>query len=163
MMHDRVIIIMGSNRDEEFTKPIRSTLKKLEVSYELRVSSAHKTPNKLMKMLEEYETSRDRMVFITVAGRSNALSGLVDANTRYPVIACPPQSEKFGGADIYSSLRMPSGVSPLVILEPENAALAAAKILALSNPKIGEKVLRYQQDAKSKIALDDEKFKEIED
>lgn len=162
-MRDIVIIIMGSGGDEEFTKPIRATLKKLGLPYKLRAASAHKTPRKLLEILEEYESSEDRIVYITVAGRSNALSGFVDANTRYPVIACPPQSEKFGGADIYSSLRMPSGVSPLVVLEPENAALATAKILALSNPRLREKVLSYQQDFRSKTELDDVKLRKTED
>jgi 5-(carboxyamino)imidazole ribonucleotide mutase len=156
---DRVIIIMGSSRDEESTAIIQSTLKKLGIQFELRISSAHKTPQKLLEMIGKYDSSKDRIVYITVAGRSNALSGFVDANTRYPVIACPPQSEKFSGADIYSSLRMPSGVSPLVILEQENAALAAAKILALSNLELNEKVRVYQQDAKSRIESDDEKFR----
>ncbi|MFH0896715.1 MAG: AIR carboxylase family protein [Candidatus Bathyarchaeota archaeon] len=158
-----MIIIMGSSGDEEFTKPICITLKKLGLPYELRVSSAHKTPYGLLKMLEEYESSMDRIVYITVAGRSNALSGFVDANTKYPVIACPPQSEKFGGADIYSSLRMPSGVSPLVVLEPENAAFAAAKILALANSELCETVLDYQQDVKNKTVLDDEKVRKTKD
>jgi phosphoribosylaminoimidazole carboxylase PurE protein len=112
-------------------------------------------------MLEKYQSERDRMVFITVAGRSNALSGFVDSNTRYPVIACPPQSDKFGGADIYSSLRMPSGVSPLVILEPESAALAAAKILALSDPKVCERVLSYQKGVRDKVEQDDEKLRKV--
>ena len=159
MIQDRVIIIMGSSSDEEFTRPIRSTLKKLGIPYELRVFSAHKTPYKLLGLLEKYESAGDRLVVITVAGRSNALSGFVDANTPYPVIACPPQSEKFTLVDVYSSLRMPSSVSPMVVLEPENAALAAAKILALSNPEINKKVLSYQTDAKNKISLDDEKLR----
>ena len=163
MMLDRVVIIMGSARDEEFIRPTCLALEKFGLPYELRVSSAHKTPQKLLEMLNEYESSGDRIVYITVAGRSNALSGLVDANTRYPVLASPPQSEKFGGVDIYSSLRMPSGVSPLVVLEPENAALAAAKILALSNPKILEKVLSYQQSLKGKIELDDEKARKTQE
>ena len=158
-----MIIIMGSGGDEEFTKPIRAMLKKLVLPYELRIASAHKTPRKLLQILEEYESSDDRIVYITVAGRSNALSGFVDANTRHPVIACPPSSEKFTLVDIYSSLRMPSGVSPMVVLEPENAALAAAKILALSNQGINQKVLDYQQDSKNKIASDDEKFKKAGD
>ena len=163
MIQDRVIIIMGSSSDEEFTKPTRSTLKKLGIPYDLRVSSAHKTPHKLLEILQQYEATEDHIVFITVAGRSNALSGFVDANTRYPVIACPPPSEKFKVVDIYSSLRMPSGISPMVVLEPENAALAAAKILALSNAEINQKVSSYQQDAKSKIALDDEKLRKTGD
>ena len=142
--------------------PLRSTLKKLGVAYELRVASAHKTPQKLLRMLEEYERSGDNIVYISVAGRSNALSGFVDANTRYPVIACPPQSDKFGGADIYSSLRMPSGVSPLVVLEPEGAALAAAKIFALSSSEACERVLSYQRGVKDKVELDDKKLREAE-
>ena len=163
IVEDRVVIVMGSRSDEEFTRPIRSTLKKLGVPYELRISSAHKTPYELLEMLNEYESTGDRIVYITVAGKSNALSGLIDANTQYPVIACPIQSEKFGGADIYSSLRTPSGVAPLVVLEPENAALAATKILALSNTAVREKVLNSQQEYKHKIKLDDEELKKTND
>lgn len=161
MAQDKVVVIMGSGRDEEFTRNIRSTLKELGIPYELRVASAHKTPHELLEIIEGYEVSKDRIVYITVAGRSNALSGVVDANSLYPVIACPPQSDKFGGADIFSSLRTPSGVAPVVILEPENAALAAAKILALSNSAIREKVLSYQQNAKDKVKLDDEKVRDL--
>ncbi|UCH03246.1 MAG: AIR carboxylase family protein [Candidatus Bathyarchaeota archaeon] len=149
---------MGSRRDNAFIKPLCSALKKLKLPFETRISSAHKTPHRLLQMLQNYENSGIGIVYITVAGRSNALSGFVDANTRYPVIACPPYSEKFSGMDIYSSLRMPSGVSPLVIINPENAALAAAKILALRNSEIYERILNHQQDMKSKIELDDDEY-----
>lgn len=159
MTQDKVVVIMGSSKDQTFTKPILLTLKKLGLPYELRISSAHKTPHQLLEMLDEYDLLEDRIVYITVAGRSNALSGIVDANTCYPVIACPPKSELYGGADIFSSLRSPSGVSPLVVLEPENAALAAAKILALSNSKIRKKVSSYQQEIKKKIEIDDSELR----
>jgi 5-(carboxyamino)imidazole ribonucleotide mutase len=159
MVQDKVVIIMGSGKDEEFTRHICSTLGKLGINYELRVSSAHKTPDKLLEMLKNYASSQDRIVFITVAGRSNALSGFVDANTLYPVIACPPPSDKFASEDLFSSLRMPSGVSPLVVLEPENAALAAAKILAIANHEISRKVLEYQQEAKNRVENDDKKLR----
>lgn len=92
-------------------------------------------------------------MFITIAGMSNALSGFTDAQTHCPVIACPPYSDKFGGADVYSSLRMPSGVAPLTILSPENAALAAAKIIGLSNPDIQKKIAEYQE--KKRIELEE--------
>jgi 5-(carboxyamino)imidazole ribonucleotide mutase len=95
----------------------------------------------------------DLFVFITIAGMSNALSGFTDAQTHCPVIACPPYSDKFAGADLYSSIRMPSGVAPLTILSPENAALAAAKILGLSNPDIQKHIIDFQ----------DKKRKELED
>ena len=162
MVQNRAVIIIGSSGDEEFARPIRSTLKKLGLPCELRVASAHKTPSRLLEILEEYEHSGDRIVYITVAGRSNALSGFVDSNTRYPVIACPPQSDKFGYVDIFSSLRMPTGVSPLVILEPESAALAAAKILALSDADVCERVLSYQKGVRDKVDQDDEKLRKSE-
>jgi 5-(carboxyamino)imidazole ribonucleotide mutase len=163
MAKGKVIIIMGSSSDEEFIGPICSALKKFGVTYEKRVCSAHKTPQKLLGLLEDYESTGDTIVYITVAGKSNALSGIVDGNTQFPVITCPLQSEKFGGADIYSSLRMPSGVASMVVLEPDNAALAAAKILALSNIEVRKKILSIQQEYKRKIELDDEKLRKTKD
>jgi 5-(carboxyamino)imidazole ribonucleotide mutase len=106
-----------------------------------------------MKIMKEYE--KDAVVFITVAGRSNALSGFVDANTARPVIACPPYSDKFGGADLFSSLRMPSGVCPMFVLEPEQAALAAIKILSLSDQKILRKIEDFQEKKKEELEKDD--------
>jgi 5-(carboxyamino)imidazole ribonucleotide mutase len=155
----KVIIIFGSRADADFAEPLRRTLKELGVPFEQRVASAHKAPEKVLGILKEYE-SGDELVYITIAGRSNALSGLVDANTKYPVIACPPYSEKFGGANIYSSLLMPSGVAPLVVLEPEAAALAAAKILALTDGKISKKISAYQMRMKEKLEEDDRTLKQ---
>ncbi len=142
-----VVIIMGSKADVEFSRKIAKVLDEFEISYTMRVASAHKTPEKVLKILKEYKDA----LFITVAGRSNALSGFVDANTTNPVIACPPYSDKFSGLDVLSSLRMPSGVAPMVVLEPENAALAAAKILALKNEKLRKKVEEYQKKKKEEV------------
>jgi 5-(carboxyamino)imidazole ribonucleotide mutase len=159
MQKQQVVIIMGSKRDLTFAAPIGHALERFGVDYEYRIASAHKTPRDLLNLLEEYEKSGNRIVYITIAGMSNALSGVVDANTRHPVIACPPYSEKFGGADIYSSLRTPSGVAPLVVLNPENAALAAVKILGLENPMLSEKVGRFQLEKKREVQTADEKVK----
>jgi len=159
MRNQRVIIIIGSRHDLGFAAPIGRVLERFGVDYEYRVASAHKTPRELMNLLGEYEQSRESVVYITVAGMSNALSGLVDANTKHPVIACPPYSEKFGGADIYSSLRTPSGVAPLVVLNPENAALAAIKILGLENPTLSEKVYRFQLEKKKEVNTADKEVK----
>ncbi|UCH38320.1 MAG: AIR carboxylase family protein, partial [Candidatus Bathyarchaeota archaeon] len=79
---------MGSSKDEEFTRKIGATLTELGIPYNLRVASAHKTPHRLLEIVDENERSENKFVYITVAGRSNALSGFVDANTRFPVIAC---------------------------------------------------------------------------
>ncbi len=152
MHKQKVVIIMGSRRDLSFAAPIGQVLEHFGVDYDYRIASAHKTPRDLLNLLEEYEKPENSIVYVTVAGMSNALSGLVDANTRHPVIACPPYSEKFGGADIYSSLRTPSGVAPLVVLNPENAALAAVKMLGLENPALSEKVYQFQLKKKREVS-----------
>ncbi len=154
-MSRKVVIVFGSRADVDFAEPLRRTLKEFGIDFDQRIASAHKTPEKVLKILGEYEKGGDKLVYITIAGRSNALSGLVDANTKYPVVACPPYSEKFAGIDIYSSLRMPSGVAPLVILEPEAAALAAAKILALGDEELSKKIAEYRSHIKEKVETDD--------
>jgi len=158
-MKGKVVVIMGSERDMEFCREIGKFLKTLGLSFLFRVGSAHKTPEKVLKTLKEYE--EERIVYITVAGRSNALSAFVDANTTKPVIACPPYSEKFSGADVYSSLRVPSGVASLVTLEPEGAAIAAAKILAVEDQQLEKRVKAYQLAKKREVEEADEKFRKL--
>jgi 5-(carboxyamino)imidazole ribonucleotide mutase len=154
----KVVIIMGSKSDEKWSRKIVEALDGFGIESVLRIASAHKVPLKCYELIKDYE--KENVVFITIAGRSNALSGFTDAQTFCPVIACPPYSDKFSGADIYSSLRMPSAVAPMVVLEPENAALAAAKILGLTDEQIQEKVKEYQNAAKTALEKDD---KEVQD
>ena len=94
-----------------------------------------------------------------MAGRSNALSGFVDGAVSAPVIACPPPSEALGGADVFSSLRMPSGIAPGVVLDPGNAALLAAKILGLGDAGVRAKVVAQQQAQMNRILADDQELK----
>jgi 5-(carboxyamino)imidazole ribonucleotide mutase len=155
----RVVILMGSEGDLDFCREIAKHLKALAIDYEFRVASTHKTPMKVLEILRGYE--KENVVYVTVAGRSNALSGFVDANTTKPVIACPPYSEKFGGADIYSSLRVPSGVGSVVTIEPEGAAIAAAKIFALEDEDLAERLRNYQQLKKREIERADESVKKL--
>lgn len=140
----KVVIIMGSEGDLEHCQKIGGVLEKFGVTFVFRVASAHKTPEKVLAIIREYE---EDAIFITVAGRSNALSGFVDANTKRPVIAAPLYNE----IDIFSSLRMPSGVAPLVVIDPEGAALAAVKILALSDRALEEKLKAYQREKREEI------------
>jgi 5-(carboxyamino)imidazole ribonucleotide mutase len=153
-----VPILMGSKGDLEHAQAIAEALGKLGVGCELRIGSAHKTPARVLDMLRAYEADPRPKVYITIAGRSNALSGFVDGNVTAPVIACPPYSEKFGGADVYSTLRMPSGVAPATVIEPEAAALLAAKILALQEPSLRARVAAYQDSMRAKLAKDDEEL-----
>jgi len=158
-MKNKVVILMGSERDLEFCREIAKHLKALALNYEFRVGSAHKTPEKVLEILKEYE--KDRVVYVTVAGRSNALSAFVDANTAKPVIACPSYSEKFGGADIYSSLRVPSGVGSVVTIEPEGAAIAAAKIFAVEDQELAKRVKEYQQAKKREVGRADDSVRKL--
>ena len=103
-MTGTAIIIMGSERDLDFCRQIAKYLKELSIEYEFRVASAHKTPLQVLEILKEFDDKE--VVYITVAGRSNALSAFVDSSTIKPVIACPPYSDKYSGADIFSSLRV---------------------------------------------------------
>ncbi len=148
-MTAKVVVIMGSEKDLEFSREIAKYLKILGVEYNFRVASAHKTPEQVLAILKEFE--KEKVVYITVAGRSNALSAFVDANTLKPVIACPPYSEKYSGGDIYSSLRVPSGIGSTVTIEPEGAAIAAAKILALEDKKLKNQVLEHQLTKKKAL------------
>lgn len=148
---NKVVIIMGSKADLDWAQQISKVLKSLGIEVISRIASAHKVPLKCYDLIKQYE--KENVVFITIAGMSNALSGFTDAQTFCPVIACPPYSDKFAGNDIYSSLRMPSGVAPLTVLSPENAALAAAKIIGLVNPEIQVKISSYQ--ANKRIDLED--------
>jgi phosphoribosylaminoimidazole carboxylase PurE protein len=146
-----VVIIMGSPSDVEFGAKITRALDDLEIPWETRIASAHKVPRYILDMLETYESAPQAKVYITVAGRSNALSGLVDAQVSGPVIACPPYSDKFAGHDVYSSLRMPSGVAPATVLEPQNAALLAAKILGLQDTDTRTRVKEAQKRQRQRL------------
>ena len=158
-MDGKAVIIMGSERDLDFSREIAKYLKLLGVNYEFRVASAHKTPEKVLEIIKEFENQK--VVFVTVAGRSNALSAFIDGNTTKPVIACPPYSEKFGGADIYSSLRVPSGIGSVVTIEPEGAAIAIAKILGLEDADLLANVKDYQEDKRKELEKANESVKKL--
>ncbi len=145
MAKEKIVIIIGSGSDEEFAEPICTTLEKYEIPYERRVISAHRRTRALLDELERYEASGDNLIYITVAGLSDSLSGIIAGNTTHPVIACPPYSEKFGGIDVYSSFRTPKGIPTLFVPDPENAALAAIRILSLANNRYREKLLQHRK------------------
>lgn len=153
---NKVVIIIGSKSDFIFCEKIVHFLKKFDISFSIRIGSAHKVPLKVLDIIKE---EGDNCVYITIAGKSNALSAFVDWHTTAPVIACPPYNEKFSGADIFSSLSMPSYVAPMLVLEPENAALAAIKILSLQNEELRNKILEMKNEKMKKLEEEDLKLK----
>ncbi len=151
----QVVILLGSKSDMEHRAAIARGLDRFEVTHETRIASAHRVTRYLLDLLDSYERDGRPHVYVTVAGRSNALSGVVDANSRHPVIACPPYGERFGGMDLLSSVRMPGGVAPMLVLEPESAALAAAKILAVGDPSLAQRITAWQLGSREQAMVDD--------
>lgn len=147
---------MGSKSDKAHCQKIAEAAKGFGLEVVLRVGSAHKTPQHTLDILRQYEADPRPKVYITAAGRSNALSGFTDGAVAAPVIACPPPSESFAGADIFSSLRMPSGIAPAVVLDPAGAALLAAKILGLADPMVRARVIESQKKQADTVVADDE-------
>ena len=128
----KAIIIMGSESDKDFVQKITSKLSELKVDFEEHVASAHKNPKAVLEIIEKNNESDDKLCYITVAGRSNALSGFTAANTKHPVIACPPLKDKMDYlVNIHSTLQMPSKVPVMTVIDPGNAALAVSRILNL--------------------------------
>lgn len=154
-----VPIIMGSESDMNLGSKIKKSLENnFNIQSDIRICSAHKACLNLLKILDEYESNTNVKVYITIAGKSNALSALVDGNSTKPVIACPPLKDT-SMYDIYSSISMPSGISPLTVLGAENAAISAAKIIGLSNETVKNTISEYKNNMKNKLNIQDVKCK----
>ena len=129
-LNKEVVILYGSQKDEDFVRKICDNLKLYNINFKKYEASAHKKPEVLLKILQKYKDKK--LVWITIAGRSNALSGVVAAQTQQPCIACPPFQDKVDMlTNVHSSLQMPSFVPVMTVLDPYNAVLAANRILEL--------------------------------
>ncbi|XP_043762616.1 multifunctional protein ADE2 isoform X1 [Cervus elaphus] len=129
----RVIVLMGSTSDLNHCEKIRKACGDFGIPCELRVTSAHKGPDETLRIKAEYEGDGIPTVFVAVAGRSNGLGPVLSGNTAYPVISCPPLTPDWGAQDVWSSLRLPSGLGCPTILSPEGSAQFAAQIFGLNN------------------------------
>jgi 5-(carboxyamino)imidazole ribonucleotide mutase len=141
-------IIMGSQSDWPTLKNAASILDKLEVPYEARVVSAHRTPARLIKYAASAK-ERGLQVIIAGAGGAAHLPGMTASMTPLPVLGVPVQTKALGGQDsLYSIVQMPAGipVGTLAIGEmgATNAGLLAAQILALNDPQLSERVDAYR-------------------
>ena len=127
----KAVIIMGSTSDEPHAKKITDKLDNYGITWEQHAASAHKEPLKVLEILDTNKDGDD-IVYITIAGRSNALSGFVAANSEFPTLGCPPFSDKADMlVNIHSTLQMPSNTPVLTILDPGNCALAVKRILGV--------------------------------
>lgn len=149
-----VPIIIGSDKDLSHARKISQKLATLGAVGEIRISSAHKATRITLDIVRNYLQNDRVYTLITCAGKSNALSAVVDSKSYKPVIACPPLKHE-SMYDLYSSTSMPSDVAPMVVLKPENAALAAAKICALHYPLVAENIRNLLQSNTQKLYLAD--------
>ena len=129
----KAIIIMGSTSDQSHADKITTVLDDLGVRHEVHAASAHKNPERVLKIIRAVK-KEDLAVFVTIAGRSNALSGFVAANCNKPTIGCPPFEDKVDmSINIHSTLQMPSKTPVLTVLDPGNCAIAVHRILNLGS------------------------------
>jgi 5-(carboxyamino)imidazole ribonucleotide mutase len=150
-----LVVLMGSPADKEHVRAIVTAAERFGLAVEVRVGSAHRTPEHVLTVLRGYEADPRPKVYITVAGRSNALSGFADPQVSAPVIACPPPGDV---VDLWSSLRMPPGVACAVVLEPVNAALFAAKVLAPHDPNVAAAVAAEQERQRERVISADQEL-----
>uniref|UniRef100_A0A4X2KQC2 Bifunctional phosphoribosylaminoimidazole carboxylase/phosphoribosylaminoimidazole succinocarboxamide synthetase n=2 Tax=Vombatus ursinus TaxID=29139 RepID=A0A4X2KQC2_VOMUR len=136
----RVVVLMGSTSDLGHCEKIKKACGNYGIPCELRVTSAHKGPDETLKIKAEYEGDGVPTVFVAVAGRSNGLGPVMSGNTAYPVVNCPPLTPDWGAQDVWSSLRMPSGLGCSTILSPEGAAQFVAQIFGLNNHLVWAKL-----------------------
>lgn len=148
-----VAIMLGSESDLEQVEPARATLKEFQVPFELKILSAHRTPDHALRYAAEAE-SRGIEVIIAAAGGAAHLPGVVAAKTLLPVIGLPIKSKALNGLDsLLSIVQMPAGipVAAVAIDGSVNAALLAVAILSGKRPEYRAKLLRYRKSLADKV------------
>ena len=146
-----VVLLLGSASDRPVAAKAEQVLKQLGIDYATHVASAHRTPGRVVDLVE----NSGAQVFIAIAGLSAALPGVVAAHTRKPVIGVPCTSDSSPGNldSLLSVVQMPPGVpvAAVGLGRGENAALLAARILALSNDAVASALEDYQAELERKV------------
>ena len=151
----QVAVLMGSKSDLEVMRPAAQTLAKLAIPYEVRVISAHRTPDRLREYVREIE-GRGIDVIIAGAGGAAHLAGVVAAHTLVPVLGVPIDSSALHGLDaLLATVQMPGGipVGTLAIGKAgaTNAALLAAAFLARHDPGLRERLAQHRKEQASAV------------
>ncbi len=145
----RTVLLLGSESDRPHAAKIIEELDRFGVPHETFVVSAHKVPERVIEIIDRCNSYSGPLVYVTVAGRSNGLSGVTAGSAVHPVIACPPFSDKSDYLiNIHSSLQMPKDTPVMTVVDPVNAALAAARMLALAREDVRLKIRRRIDDVK---------------
>ena len=152
-MDAKVGIIMGSQSDWPTMRDAAAILDELEVPYEAKIVSAHRTPDRLWDY-GKTAAGRGLQVIIAGAGGAAHLPGMMASKTRLPVIGVPVQTKSLSGVDsLYSIVQMPKGypVATMAIGGAANAGLMAAAILALSDPALAVRLDAWREALSASI------------
>ncbi len=154
---------MGSDSDLPRLEPAITLLQRLEIACEVRVLSAHRTPKELAAFITQSE--KDVGVFLCAAGGAAHLAGVVAAHTLRPVIGIPMDNPPLGGLDaLLSTAQMPGGVPVATVGVggggPTNAALLAARILALSDPALAARLAAHRSEQTERVLAQDQRLRE---
>ena len=152
--------MMGSDSDYTRLEPCVATLKKLGIACEARVLSAHRTPKQVVEFVEG-AAARGVKVLLCAAGGAAHLAGVVSAHSDLPVIGIPMDNPPVGGLDaLLATVQMPGGVPVASVAVggggPMNAALMAARIMALSDPELAKRYAALREEQAAKVAKKDE-------
>lgn len=157
----KVAVVMGSDSDLPLMKKCVSTLKEFGVEFDVRIISAHRTPD-IASDFAKSAVNKGYEVIIAAAGKAAHLAGVLAAMTTLPVIGVPVKSSTLDGLDsLLSMVQMPKGVpvATVAIDGAENAALLAVQILALKYPELSKKVLAYREKMAQDVVKKDEEIK----
>ena len=159
----KVGILMGSKSDFDVVKPAVSVLKKFGVEVEVRVISAHRTPDEAHEFAA-IAREKGMEVLICAAGKAAHLGGVIAALTTLPVIGLPVKTDMMGGLDsLLSIVQMPAGipVATVGVNAGENAGLLALQILGIKYSDIESQLAEYKTAMKEKINADDKALQDL--
>ena len=158
-----VLILMGSDSDAPVMQAAADILRELGVSCDMTVASAHRSPERVMRLVRE-APARGVKIFIVGAGAAAHLAGVVAAHTTRPVIGVPIDSSALNGLDaLLSTVQMPPGVPVATVsigkAGATNAGVLAAQILAVGDPRIAARLDEYKRKLAEKVEQAAEKLK----
>ena len=159
----KVSILMGSDSDLPVMSKAAAMLEKFGIDYEMKVISAHREPDVFVEYAKSAE-SKGIEVIIAGAGGAAHLPGMCAAMFPLPVIGVPIHTKSLGGVDsLYSIVQMPSGipVATVAINGAANAAILAAKMLAMSDPELLEKLKAYSAEMKETVQAKADRLAEV--
>ena len=149
----KVGILIGSDSDFPIVKPAIDQLKKFGIEYELKVASAHRTPNRVREFVVNGEKNGIK-AFIAAAGAAAHIAGVVASYTTLPVIGVPINATPLNGLDaLLSTVQMPSGVpvATMAVNGAKNAAIFVAQIFALTDEDLAQKLKDYREELADKV------------